>query len=212
MLHWPSAECFWLLEILFHPSVPSAGGTAGRQCCLGWWSGILWCWPHQKKPCPGSRLKNPKSKENSKLTVKKKRSLTTQKGFNLSTEILFVWLVCFECCTKLHHLFFLLLCWVVACSHQVGEDVVVSSAVLSWGHHLQVRAEDTMSHIHNSQSAKTTKRQQKAAESKYLGKAQHLHRPQGACEHISVFVWETHTSSWEKLQWQALFLFINFKI
>lgn len=36
----------------------------------------------------------------------------------------------------------------VAGSYQVGEDVVVSSAVLSWGHHLQVAAGDAHSESH----------------------------------------------------------------
>lgn len=210
MLHWPSAECFWLLEILFHPSVPSAGGTAGRQCCLGWWSGSLWCWPHQKKPCPGSYLKNPRSKEHSQLTVKKKIFNDSKRHICLtSVELLF---------TKLHQTqlcVFLLLC----CSHQVGEDVVVSSAVLSWGHHLQVTAEDTMSHIHNSQSAKSTQRQQKAAVSEYLAEKKGRH---SLCtdhkEHVSPFVhWcvcmrDTHIQLGKELQWQALFLLVNFKI
>lgn len=68
---WPSVECFWPLEILFHPGAPSAGGTAGRWGCLGWWSGSLWCWLHPRRPCPGSCWKNPESKEHKWLAVER---------------------------------------------------------------------------------------------------------------------------------------------
>lgn len=56
----------------------------------------------------------------------------------LSSDILC--LFSFYCCVELFY---------VKSSHQVGEDVVVSSAVFSRGHHLQVAGGDThtVSHI-----------------------------------------------------------------
>lgn len=185
MPHWPSVECFWLLEILFHPGAPSAGGTAGRWRCLGWWSGSLWCWLHQKRPCPGSCWKNPERKEHKWLVVEQEIISSTEKKKHLKTALAGPSLASFLILCNhysqlwvphqyilrsltllllervlhffaLHfitlssavfiYLFILLSCvglFHVASSHQVGEDIVVSSAVFSRGHHLQVAGGDT---------------------------------------------------------------------